>query len=35
MVALDVSNSMWADDIRPNRMEAAREVTKRFLRRLG
>jgi len=35
MVALDVSNSMWADDIRPNRMEAAREVTKRFLSGLG
>ena len=29
------SNSMWADDIRPNRMEAAREVTKRFLSGLG
>lgn len=35
MVALDVSNSMWADDIRPNRMTAAKEVTRRFIEGLG
>jgi len=31
MVALDVSSSMFADDIKPNRMEAAKVVTRRFL----
>ncbi|MBD3173862.1 MAG: VWA domain-containing protein [Armatimonadia bacterium] len=31
MVALDVSNSMWADDIQPDRMTAAKEVTQRFV----
>lgn len=35
MIALDVSNSMWADDIRPDRMEAAKDVTQRFLAGLG
>jgi len=35
MVALDVSSSMFAQDIEPDRMEAAKAVTRRFLSGLG
>jgi Ca-activated chloride channel family protein len=34
MVALDVSNSMMAEDIKPNRMERAKQVINRLLEKL-
>ena len=35
ILALDVSGSMQADDLKPNRMEAAKEAAKAFVRRQG
>lgn len=35
IIALDVSNSMLAEDIRPNRIERARQAVNRFIDRLG
>jgi Ca-activated chloride channel homolog len=35
MIALDVSNSMLADDIKPNRLERAKQVVTRLIDKLG
>ncbi len=35
ILALDVSGSMQAEDLRPNRMEAAKEAAKAFVARQG
>ena len=35
MVALDVSNSMLAQDIKPNRLERARQLLSRFVEKIG
>jgi len=35
MIALDVSNSMLADDIKPNRLERAKQVVSRLIDKLG
>ena len=35
IIALDVSNSMLAEDIKPNRIERARQAVSRFIDRLG
>jgi tetratricopeptide (TPR) repeat protein len=35
IIALDVSNSMMAEDIRPNRIERARQAVNRFIDRLS
>jgi tetratricopeptide (TPR) repeat protein len=35
MIALDVSNSMLADDVKPNRLERAKQVVSRLIDKLG
>lgn len=35
MIALDVSNSMLADDIKPNRLERAKQLVSRLIDKLG